>query len=250
MQRQFKKKTSIRNWLSGRVFVDHEPRIYPRIWITRRIWWLAICVSIALIAFLIYESYSLIFPSTPKIQQLEAEIETLQKENEQLTSQLIEQENYIKINHLAYIELLKKLDASQKQEVRLRQEVGFFQTVYSKAEAWIGYFQVDKTIRKNEYQYQAMFSIPENLRVRTPKQFNYELMVNYKIKSGEIKPLLVPEKNQIPTAFKLSPKEKKIIEGFFKIPEGGELQGVEIRLYEGNNVVAIEKIDESIATAD
>ncbi len=179
-----------------------------------------------------------------KLSRLEREVSTLQSENTRLTSQLVEFERQMQMEHAANAEMEHQLKSLNDEKAHLNEDLAFFQNLTQSGNREenlsIQRLKVVQDTLPGEYHC-SMLLVQSGQR---PKDFrgNLQLVVNG-VLEGQKTVFVVPgDKTPESATYQLEFKYYQRVERTFKLPAGVTFDSMQVRIYErGSNEPKIKQ---------
>ena len=182
--------------------------------------------------------------SEDRLSSLSKQVSSLQGENAKLTSQLVDFERQMQMEHAANAEMERQLKALNDEKTHLNEDLAFYQNLTQSGNReenlTVQHLKVAHDTLPGEY-YCSMLLVQGGQR---PKDFHgkLQLVVNG-VLDGQKSVLVFPEdKAPESEAYQLDFKYYQRIERTFKLPPGMVLESMQVRVYEhGSNEPKIKQ---------
>jgi hypothetical protein len=172
-----------------------------------------------------------------ELEALRENVVTLQEENAKLSSQAASFERQAQMEHAANLEIANQIKALSEENIRLKENVSFFQTLplaqgESESDLSILRLKVERDSLPGEY-YCRMILVQSVKQRGKPFQGNMQLIVNA-IQDGKKVVIQFPsEKAPIEVAaYQLNFKYYQVVDRTFKISPDISIESVQVRVFE------------------
>lgn len=169
-----------------------------------------------------------------ELSRLKQEVGALQGENAKLTTQLVDFERQMQMDHAANAEMERQLKGLNDEKAHLNEDLAFFQNLTQSGNREenlsIQHLKVAHDTLPGEYHC-SMLLVQSGQR---PKDFHgiMKLVVNV-AREGQKSVLVFPaEKSPESAAYQLDFKYYQRVERTFKVPAGMMIESLQVRIYE------------------
>lgn len=172
-----------------------------------------------------------------ELEALRENVVTLQEENAKLSSQAASFERQAQMEHAANLEIANQIKALSEENIRLKENVSFFQTLplaqgESESDLSILRLKVERDSLPGEY-YCRMILVQSVKQRGKPFQGNMQLIVNA-VQDGKKVVIQFPSE-KAPTevaAYQLNFKYYQVVDRTFKISPDISIENVQVRVFE------------------
>jgi len=169
-----------------------------------------------------------------ELSHLKQQVSTLQSENAKLTSQLVDFERQMQMDHAANTEMERQLRGLNEEKAHLNEDLAFFQNLTQSGNREenlsVQHLKVVRDTLPGEYHC-SMLLVQGGQR---PKDFHgsLQLVVNV-VRDGDQTVMVFPaEKSPETAAYQLDFKYYQRVERSFQLPSGTTIESVQVRIYE------------------